>query len=464
MKNPLVIFRGRSFLDIVGLLTLLLLFGLNAFHFNISQGWPFYREVFAVLFAVLWFLSSATHAGTGRGVTRRVNRSLFYLLLFPALLVIWSLGDLGVPLYGDLRLEQVSEHLSGRSATLYVLRNALLYIPMVLYVSQRGLNEMEIRLIALVAIVLAPLSINAYLQSYEFATLGTLGHVAEMGGGGIAYNTYVPYLTFPVLCGVYLLFASGARVLKGVILVCVLITAVFVLFSTSRQSVLFMVLTLAVFLHFRPNYRAGVRRWLLTGAVGLVGLLLFRHLTQDVHLADEFLKRFGSFEGFFLDATSRRGATALEGLRLLEPWQWFSGAGLTCVITSGPHNDYVRWTQRVGLILMVIGFLPFIRAFRISYWQVRRGRRHWQPDNSLSLFLMLAVGFPLFHSLFCYPREEANQAVAVYLGLALWFGALRTGLLSYPWEIVPSVVEDWGQATATAGLSPEEDWASGTHL
>ena len=32
MKNPLAVLKGRSFLDTIGLLALLLLFGLNAFH------------------------------------------------------------------------------------------------------------------------------------------------------------------------------------------------------------------------------------------------------------------------------------------------------------------------------------------------------------------------------------------------------------------------------------------------
>jgi hypothetical protein len=437
MKNPLAALKGRPFLDTIGLLALLLLFGLNAFHYTVNQDhvFYFYREFFAAFFTGLWFWSFVTRTGWLHGAASRMNRSLFYFLLFPVLLAIWSLIDPGVPLYGDLDLEKVSEHLSGQSVTLYVLRNALLYVPVVLYVSRRGLNEPEIRLIALVAILLAPLSINAYLQSGEFATLATLGHVAEMGGGGIAYNTYVPYLTFPVLCGIYLLSAPGNRVLKGVVFACVLITAIFVLFSISRQSVLFMVLVLAAFLCFSPSRKVGAKRWLMTGAVGLVGLFLFRHLTEDVQLADQFLKRFGSLGGFLSQETSQRPTIALDGLRLLEPWQWLIGSGLTSVVNSGPHNDYVRWTQRVGFILMAVGFFPFFRAFRASYRQVRL---RWQQDNSLPLFLMLCSGFTLFHSMFCYPREEANQAVAVYMGLALWFGALRAGLLSNPLEIVPS--------------------------
>ena len=200
--------------------------------------------------------------------------------------------------------------------------------------------------------------------------------------GGIAYNTYVPYLTFPVLCGIYLLFAPGSRVLKGVVLACVLITMIFVLFSTSRQSVLFMVLALAVFLYFSPSRKAGAKRWIMTGTMGLVGLFLFQSLTRDVQLADVFLKRYGLLGGFFSQEASHRPALALDGLKLLELWQWLIGSGLTSVVNSGPHNDYVRWTQRVDFILMAVGFLPFFRAFRASYRQVRR---RWQPDNSLPL-------------------------------------------------------------------------------
>ena len=73
---------------------------------------------------------------------------------------------------------------------------------------------------------------------------------------------------------------------------------------------------------------------------------------------------------------------------------------------------------------MVIGFMPFIIAFRASFRMALLPR----TENTLSIFITLAVGFTLFHSLFGYPREEANQALAVYLGLAIWFGAVREGL------------------------------------
>ena len=170
MKNPLAILKGRSVLDTIGLLALLLLFGFNAFHFNIYRDYVFYRESFAAFVAGLWFWSFVTRTGSLRGIVPRMNRSLFYLLLFPVLLAIWSLIDPGVPLYGDLDLETVSERISGRNVTLYVLRNAVLYVPMVLYVSRRGLNELEIRLIALVAILLAPPASTPICS------------VAEMGG------------------------------------------------------------------------------------------------------------------------------------------------------------------------------------------------------------------------------------------------------------------------------------------
>jgi hypothetical protein len=152
---------------------------------------------------------------------------------------------------------------------------------------------------------------------------------------------------------------------------------------------------------------------------------IFSQLTKGVEFGSDFIDKYSSAQSFVAGSTtSGRVATIRDGLLMLAPVQWISGAGLTSVMDSGPHNDYVRWAQRVGIPLMMFGFMPFILAFRHSWRQ-----RALDPSNSvLHVFLAMAVGFTLVHSLFGYPREDANQAVAVYLSLALWCGAFSEGL------------------------------------
>jgi hypothetical protein len=421
---PFSIFRGRTILDMVGLLALVLLFTGNAFHFEIHETYSFYREQFGILFLVLSFWYLLIRARALGLNSLRMNRALFFLLLFPFMLIIWSSVDPGVPLYGEAGMGGTTDKLGASVGfTLYVLRNALLYLPMVLYVYLRGLNRQEIRIIALAVILVAPFSISAYLESEEIATLATMGLLGETGGVGVAYNTYVPFLTFSALCGIYLLFSRTNFFIKLIVLLCLAIVVIFCLLSTSRQSVLYIIATLGTFLCLTNQGSRSKGRWLNLAFVLLISLVAFNYIIEGYDLGDKFLDRFGHVDGF-IDDDGGRLDMAIKGLLMLNPLQWFTGAGLTSIINSGPHNDYVRWSQRVGIPLMAIGFMPFIIAFRASFRMALLSR----TENTLAIFITLAVGFTLFHSFFGYPREDANQALAVYLGLAIWFGSVREGL------------------------------------
>jgi hypothetical protein len=424
MKSLFYVFRERSLLDMFGLMAVLLLLTINAFHFNIHEAHVYYRELFGVFFIglSLWYLLLRYHSLIGDAY--RMNKAIFYLILFPMLLMLWSFMDPGEPIYGDYLIGETTSQIDDTRLTLYVLRNALLYLPMVVYCYIRGINKQEIQLIALVMILVAPFSVNEYLQSIDLAALGTLGAVVEKGKG-VAYNTYVPYLTFSVLCGLFLLFSRINLPLKVVVLLCTVIVGMFCLFSNSRQSVLFVALSLGGFFCFSNEGTKRKGKWLSLISIFMAAIMAFSYFTQDYDMADNFMGRFGSLEGFMTQDTSGRIENIVNGFLLLNPVEWFVGAGLTSVVTSGPHNDFIRWTQRVGVPLMIIGFMPFFISFRTSFLLACRNRK----NNTLFIFLVMAVGFTFFHSMFGYPREESNQAVAVYLGLAMWFGAKREGLL-----------------------------------
>ena len=134
-------------METVGFFAVLSLFIANAFHFNIYQQYVYYRELFAVIFAIL-ILARLLVLGRDN---RLINRTMFYLLLFPVFLFIWSFIDPGVPLYGGYDIEGVSSQLDDVPLTLYVLRNSLLYIPLVVYFYIRGINIQELRIVAATA-------------------------------------------------------------------------------------------------------------------------------------------------------------------------------------------------------------------------------------------------------------------------------------------------------------------------
>lgn len=426
MKLTFTFLSSRTLLETLGLVALLLLLAGTAFHFETSKSYLYYRELFSALFAALWLWLLLTRTWFLQGGDPRIDKSLFYLTLFPVLLVLWSLGDPGVPLYGATDLAGgVSEHVDANDSTLYVLRNALLYIPMVLYFSLRGLNEQELRLIALFAVLIAPFNVASYLQSGDPATfLASLGVLAEIGGDGVDYNSYVPSLTFPIICGLYLLFSQFSLPLKAIVLLCIVATGIFILLSTSRQSVIFVILSIVVFYYFTKGGKQ-FSKLIKFAAIAFGAMVAFSIIMDEADFHDNFKERFSSVSQLTGDSTGRK-AIALNGLLILSPTQWFTGAGLTSVIVSGPHNDYIRWMQRVGVFVMLIGFMPFFIVFQKSYKLMTRAKQ----GHALYVFLCLSIGFILYHSLFGYPREDAFQAPYAYMGLALWFGALREGILN----------------------------------
>lgn len=422
MKSPFAIFKNRSLWDSIGFFALLCLLVINAFHFKVNGSLVYYREIFFVMFFILSAGYLLKKLNGVRASVFRINKLLFFLFLFPVLLVVWSFLDSGRELYGGASTEDMPIHVPGIAMSIYVLRNAVLYLPMVLYFYLRGLSLSEIKLVAFVAILIAPLSISSFLLSNELATLATLGVVAELGGRGLAYNTYVPYLTFLILCGIYLFFSTSNILLKLFCLTNISIATIYCLLTTSRQSLLFILICLAIFFFYMQGRNMHIKKSIYLAVMLLVGIVTFFYFTQDLGMSEKLIDRFTSVEGF---TKTPRVELFVAGLAKLNSFEWFTGAGLTSVIFSGPHNDYIRWTQRVGLPLMILGFLPFLMTFIRS----ARAAVVYRGDNTLYLFLTLAIGYTLFHSFFGYPREDANQAVAVYVGLALWLGAYSSGLL-----------------------------------
>jgi O-antigen ligase len=449
VKPSLFIIKAQKPLDLLGLLAVLTLVILNAFHYKTTYIYPFYREFFAAFYtyAVIWRLLTLRHYSLNANLT--IDRSIFFLLLFPVMLALWSFIDPREPLYGAYNLEEVSARVNEQQLTLYVLRNAVLYLPMVVYFHMRGLSRREIRLIALVAALIAPLSMLVYLETIVIANQSlTLSALSQIGEMGVSYNSYTPYLTFSVLCSLYLIFSVRNNFVRTTLIFCMSFIVLFCLFSTSRQSVLFVVVSFFAFARFGGEGRFRKEKWLILVMLAASSIGLFLYLTANQTLPDRFLERFGSIEGL---VATPRWELALHGLSLLDPIEWLTGAGLTSVVTSGPHNDYIRWLQRVGVPLMAVGFAPFLIAFWRSF---QLHKRH--SSDSLLIFLTVALCYTLFHSFFGYPREDAQQALVVYLGFALWLGARREALL----YILRPQNNSKNKHLSTVSIDPPEDLKS----
>lgn len=397
----------------LGLVLLCLFLAVQPFHFIVSEDYPYYREIFAAVFLLLLLLN------LGKAVLAKqpIRWPLEVVLLFFSLgsLLFFALIDPGTKLYNEDYLG-ATEYLSEVSSTAYILRNAFLYVPMVLYFARRGLSDLDLKLIATTTVLVAPVSIYQFLVADELiGSWREMGTVVELGGNKLAYNSYVPYLTFPVVAAIYLAVVTKRLTARLAVAGVGAFLFLYIVASSSRQSLLYVFLVATLFF-LLPKLRIKLRLLVVFLAACFIGSYLVATFGAGYVVSHQLVERYGMTSAA-LDTPRLRLEAIINGVRLLSFNEFIGGAGLTSVVVSGPHNDYIRWTQRVGVFGMLLSFLPYFVAFLRS---LRRYRR--RPGEFTWLFIASCISFLLFHSLFGYPREDAFQAPYAFLGLALWLG------------------------------------------
>ena len=404
MKIPYI-----KLLNQIGIFVLYLLISLVPFHFNLTE-YPsllLYRELIAIIFILLILINLYE----GKLIDFKMRSELFFLILFPVLLFFAAFYDPMINLYTDY-WGWVSKTFQAADPRVYIIRNAVLYLPMILYFAIRGLSQEEIKNIAIICIFIAPFSILFYLLSvYDDGNFSIflLSDMAEVGGANIQYNSYVPYLTFPFISGIYLLSTRNSFWIKCLSFGSISIMSIFMFLSSSRQSMLLLLFALLVFALFD---KTGKGRKLILYAVGFSSVFFFFYLiTVDVTVNENLIDKYNS------GAETSRFNIFIEGLGLLRIHEFFTGAGLSSVVNSGPHNDYLRWTQRVGLIFMIVSFLPFFISLKGAVYKVLI-----EKEKVHFIYIALSIFFTIYHSLFGYPREDAFQALFCFLGLGIWLG------------------------------------------
>jgi len=120
-----------------------------------------------------------------------------------------------------------------------------------------------------------------------------------------------------------------------------------------------------------------------------------------------------------------------DGIERITFKGWFTGEGLTSVLNSGPHNDYIRWTQRLGLLFMIISFLPFFIGANVALKNIKFSK--YQLEY---LLIFWGLIFVIYNSMFGYPREDAYQAFFCFLAILLFF-SFRPSLDSGPQSVRP---------------------------
>ena len=119
-----------------------ILYILNAFHHEIYNGYlMYYRELFFFIFTLLiYFKLIVQRHGF---INYKWNKDLLLLLLFPISLLIFSFFDNGISLYDD-EITGASISLNFVDAKLYIIRNSIIYLPLVIYLSIIRLSSVDI--------------------------------------------------------------------------------------------------------------------------------------------------------------------------------------------------------------------------------------------------------------------------------------------------------------------------------
>jgi hypothetical protein len=383
-------------------------------HKEISKLFVYYREIFSLVFIGLFFVHRSSHI-VQSFINRRVFIEIFLLLLFPIIIIVTAFFDPMVELYGDSLSVGVTAYDGNVNPKVYVFRNAVIYLPMVLYIAVRGLSLSDINKIAGVLAFFAPLGILIYMANLsDYSLVSQFERLFTNKGKHIEYNTFVPCFTLSVLSIMYLVelnYIKYKMLIKMSLISILVFVMTFIFYSTSRQALLLASIYLAIFV--TKNFSVfRIKNVLYYLIIFVVLYFLYDWITSYYGEHERIKSRFTDQL-----MNSPRLRIALDGIAKLSITELYTGAGLTSVLVSGPHNDYIRWIQRVGLIFAFISFYPYFSAMFKSFIDVLSLKK-----SSAHLYIFCAILFIIYNSMFGYPREDAYQSIWCFLGISMWLG------------------------------------------
>jgi len=392
----------------IGYFFLLIYFPLISLHFWSSEVSYYYKEIFGGIFLLLTIPSIISD------MSLRVRKELFYLFLFIVYLFIAAIFIPNRNIYG---MEETTSLIGLKtSPRMYVLRNAVIYLPVILFIFKSNLSFKEIRGLLEVISIFGIISIISFLLFHKIASFSNLFTVLlSLGGDKLQYNSYIPYLTFPFASSAFLAFNKRNIGYRSFYISLAVFIFLFIVISTSRQSILFCIITVLVLSILRKKFM-----FLIINIIALSTFIfiIVSYSQSNYDISEKLLTRTTSVSGFLRDDTNRID-TAIDGIERLSAREILLGAGVTSVINSGPHNDFIRWIQRIGIVGAFLAFWPIFIAFFGSYKLMMKYRTNY------SAFIFISIFFTVYISFFGYPREDAYQAPFVWLGFALWLSAGR---------------------------------------
>ncbi len=326
------------------------------------------------------------------------------VVLFTLYLGLHLLGSFVIALGGPDRFyDEVT-------ALRWLLQSAPIFVLIVV----RGMKTKELNAILTMIVLVMPFAILMMYRDFRVSSMQEL-EAFSRPGGGIPYNTFVPYTTFPVFAALYVIAKVRHKALAVPIICLLVFNILFIFASPSRQSAIFLVLGFLIVFSITKSMRKLILVAMVSMAIAFV--------LKEFDLIDQVTSRFFSSR---LVETNRTDHMVNGLNEIRDAWEWFFGRSLTLALMAGPgflvnpHNNYIFSVMRMGLFGMVLMFLPFVTGFvKMVYLTKRYGNQSWF-DRDSAAFITVSLFFTLFHSFFGYPHLDALNAPIVWFGLALW--------------------------------------------
>lgn len=400
-----------SSLDRISYLLIVTLLLCNSLHHMVTEVFPWYCELIGGLLAltcVCYLLQRSRAAALNQTTVLIVCAWIVYY--FICYLLDPEISDL----YGS-DVSNASRFVTEDTRKLYVLRRFFVYLPMFFTLVLRGINGREFTFLLFVLLIVSLFGVQSLYVENGLQSFSDIQSYCE-SGRGVYYNQFSPFLSFLVALGVYGTLTN--RLPLPARLACLAIATLYtvlIILSRSKASVIYvgMILLMLNLVRFR---------WKSVLCVLLASVCFLSFAGQGSFISERYLSAhsYSNDEG-----SGKRLELIREGLDMVEGHEWIVGKGFSCVVLSGPHNNYIRVLQRTGLLGVLLTFSPFVVALLAVK---RRNRQQNDSDPYMPWLVAVLLLFPLYHSLLSYPHEEAWNTACVWFGLGLASCYLRGAL------------------------------------
>jgi hypothetical protein len=412
------------------------------FHFILSVKLFFYRELLSIFFIFLSIFYLLKNNINLKDIFFNKEIKVFFLYLIFFLILIYNATANIDPDF--LRIRETKNFFINKNIILiYVIRNFIIFMPVVFYFYLRGMTNQVI-----------------YKFLNIFLLVGFLGHVIKnflfhlnndinlcitinffrAYGENNTYGLIIPYL-FTI--SYFLFLKERKHFLRVYYFFLFLYFYIFIILSAGKAIILFAFLSFIFFsfiyfkkfkigniffflsLIFSVNFFSYFSSKLLYSnycaaqtSPGFVSRFYqYKTLPMEIELQifnDVFLKSIDArkemYNEFYADPNLKKNLLL--------------GSNSLLYLYSGPHNDYLRHLQRTGLIGTIASFFPIIYLF--YFFLLKSYRKFIFNENSSLVYIFLVgIGTVLYYSLFVYPREDVYASGIFWFSLIIIYGYLN---------------------------------------